>query len=273
MLSLDICIGALGSGAVAETIWRSRMKQAWWWILPVSVWVIYTADHLFDAWKLRGNAVNERHRFHHDHFAPLAILAACASVGALVGAFWYLRDLVIFGGLVVGALAALHVVIAFWGKLKIGKEFSVALIYTFGVWFAPIINRGIHLNPFSVAAVLVFAIAALQNLIMNSIIESDLDHAEGQAFATAVFPHMALRTFVLGTGLLAIFAVPAVWTIIPDGPAVTEATRFAATFILILTAVPAGILWFQRVPFLRRHYRPFAEWVFALGLVTLYFAE
>lgn len=271
MLSLDVCIGAIGSGAVAQTIWRSRMKNAWWWILPLSVWVIYTADHLFDAWKLRGNAVNARHRFHHDHFTLLTTLAGIAALAAFFGAVYYLRDLVVLGGLLVGAFALVHIVLAFWGRVRIGKEVSVAVIYTFGVWYAPVANRTTEINAFAVAAVVVFAVAALQNLFMNSIIEYDLDHAEGQTFATAVLPHHAMRNFIYGLSTLAACAIPAVWLLMPASPALTLSLRVAASFILFLVLAPGAILWLQRFAFFRANYRVFAEWVFAFGLLLLPF--
>lgn len=273
MLSLDVCIGAMGSGAVAQTICRARMRHAWWWILPLSVWVIYTADHLFDAWKLRGKAVNARHRFHHDHFVLLTVLAAIAALAAFLGAVWYLRDLVVLGGLLVGAFAVLHVVLAFWGRVRIGKEFSVAMIYTFGVWFAPIANRDAELNGFFVATVVVFAIAALQNLFMNSIIEYDLDHAEGETFATAVLPHRVLRHFVFVISALATLAIPALWIFPLARPGLTASLQATASFILFLAVVPGAILWLQRFAFFRVHYRLFAEWIFALGLGTLFLSD
>lgn len=270
MLSLDVCIGAMGSGAVAQAIYRSRMKAAWWWILPLSVWVIYTADHLFDAWKLRGNAVNARHKFHHDHFTLLACLAAIAALVSFLGALYYLRDLVVLGGLLVGAFALLHIVLAFWGRVRIGKELSVAVIYTFGVWYAPVANRSTELNVFSVAAVVVFAVAALQNLFMNSIIEYDLDHAEGQTFAAAVLPHHALRHFILGISALAAFAIPVLWLLPSVHSGLTVSLRAAASFILFLAVVPGAILLLQKFAFFRANYRVFAEWVFALGLGLLF---
>lgn len=269
MLSLDVCIGAIGSGAVAQTIFRARMKQAWWWILPLSVWVIYTADHLFDAWKLRGNAVNARHKFHHDHFSLLASLAAIAALASFFGALYYLRDLVVLGGMLVGTFALLHIVLAFWGRVRVGKEVSVAVIYTFGVWYAPMANRTAELNVFTVAAVVAFTVAALQNLFMNAIIEYDLDHAEGQTFATAVLPHHALRNIIYTLSAMAGCVIPALWLFTPANPVLTLSLRAAASFILFLVVVPGAILWLQKFAFFRANYRVFAEWVFTLGLGML----
>ncbi len=269
MLSLDVCIGAMGSGAVAQTICRARMKTAWWWILPLSVWVIYTADHLFDAWKLRGDAVNARHRFHHDHFTALAVLACVAALTAFLGALYYLRDLVVFGGVIAGSFALLHILLAYWGRVRIGKEVSVAVIYTFGVWYAPVANRTAAADLVIIAAVAVFVLAALQNLFMNSIIEYDLDHAEGQTFATALVPHQVLRSFVYTLSLLAAAAIPMAWALELPGIASPLSRRAALSFVLLLVAVPGSILWLQRFAFFRVHYRLFAEWVFALGLLVL----
>ena len=113
MLSIDICIGVIGSGALAASFLHAKMRLVWWVILPAAVWVIYTADHLLDAKKIRKEIVNARHKFHREQFTVLAILAAIVALGCLIAAPLYLSDLVLQGGLSLCLLAALHLALAF----------------------------------------------------------------------------------------------------------------------------------------------------------------
>ena len=109
VLSIDICIGVLGAGALAQSVFESRMKAAWWFLLPISVWVVYTADHLLDALKVGAGSANHRHRFHHRHRKTLTTLAAIAATGSLAVAVIHLRELVILGGFLIGLLALMHI--------------------------------------------------------------------------------------------------------------------------------------------------------------------
>ena len=64
MLSIDVAIGALFSGYFVKIILPFQIHWSYWCILPLSVWIVYTADHLVDALRLKKKSHTKRHLFH-----------------------------------------------------------------------------------------------------------------------------------------------------------------------------------------------------------------
>ncbi|GAB4430000.1 MAG: hypothetical protein OHK0011_12600 [Turneriella sp.] len=264
VLSLDVCAGVLGSAALAKTILQAQMKPCWWLLLPASVWVIYTVDHLFDAHKTGSAAVNPRHKFHSDHFLPLALSAIAMGLGCVGGAFWCLREIVFLGGAFMGTLALTHLALAYWGRIRIGKELSVAVIYTSGIWFAPFLNRRVEVSLEIALAFLIFFLAAVLNLFMNSVIEYSLDDKEQQVYILKTISPKIIRRFVVITAVMSTLA-----GILIASAVLPIAHRWEFTYLMFLCAVPGCILLFERFFRANARYRLPAELSFLAGIALL----
>ena len=88
LLSLDVAVGAMISALFFARILTVSIFPADIVCLGLTVWMIYTVDHLFDARRIKGTASTERHRFHQDHFGVLLPLLALAAAGDLGLAFF-----------------------------------------------------------------------------------------------------------------------------------------------------------------------------------------
>ena len=55
--SLDVVIGALAVGLFAIKLLLVRPNPWWWLVLALSVWVVYTADHLIDGFQQKQNII------------------------------------------------------------------------------------------------------------------------------------------------------------------------------------------------------------------------
>lgn len=268
VLSLDICAGVIGSAAFAQSTLKAAMKPVWWFLLPASVWVVYTADHLLDAHKLGKNAVNIRHKFHEDNFTLLAVLAIAIALLCIVLAFLCFREIVFSGGVLLGFLALFHLSLAYWGKVRFGKEISVAVIYTCGIWFAPFLNRGVALMPVHGIALSLVFLAALLNLFMNAVIELPIDQQEELVFGMQHFSSVWARRMVICISLTASLAI-LIWAAISllhrDAP-----LGIAAYFYLFMICVVPGFILLNEKYFSQnQRYRIPAEWVFLTGVFTL----
>ncbi|EPG64615.1 LA_0991 family prenyltransferase-like protein [Leptospira wolffii] len=266
VLSLDICLGVIGSGALATSVTGAKMKPAWWILLPLSVWVIYTLDHLLDGQKSGTDSVNPRHKFHYDYRKPLIVACSVAALVCAALALLLLREIVLLGGAILAALAFLHLGIARWGRLRFGKEFSVALIYTLGVWFGPLLIVGFRSWAVPVL-LLLFFLGTVLNLVMNSLMEADLDAKEGQVYLlSALSPELAkewtLRLSLLGflTSLLLAAGMR------KFAPGVSVSSSIV---IALICAVPGGILKYSDRFRDSQNYRILGEGVFILGLLPL----
>ncbi|MBN8222461.1 MAG: prenyltransferase [Spirochaetes bacterium] len=269
ILSLDICIGVVGSGALAASLLHADMRLAWWFLLPAAVWVIYTADHLLDARKVRDDFANARHEFHRRHFRVLATLAILTALACFVAAIFFLSDIVVKGGLLLCLMAAFHLGMAFWGKIRFGKEISVAVIYSLGVWFAPYLRRGCSVTGIHMLAFGFFVLAALLNLLMNSIMEYEMDEKEKLRFATGVLSLNRMRIIVVVVSWLASLAI---LVILKYGIKLhVELTVISGfVFLFILCAVPGIIISEEKFYKKNKRYRVQAEWVFSLGMLLLF---
>ncbi|HRP68917.1 MAG TPA: prenyltransferase [Turneriella sp.] len=269
VLSLDIAIGVLGSGAFAKTVLHAPMKGTWWFLLCAAVWVVYTADHLMDARKVGKVAVNVRHKFHVEHFRIIFTTMCIVSLLCAILAWVYLREIIFMGGIVVGIFALFHLILAYWGKVRFGKEISVAVIYAMGVWFAPFLNHRGAIDTLPILFFSFFLLAALLNLFMNSVIEHALDHKENLIFGVRPRFVQNIRKGVIAISFLSVLflCALAIYFFFQTSP-IDAACAF---YVLLLCATPGAILYFDRFFLVRQRYRIAAEWLFAFGLLLLFF--
>jgi len=296
-LSLDVAAGALAGGLLACAASAARMPWAWYLALPLSVWLIYTADHLLDARRIGRNGAPEsfRHRFHYRHFRVLAALWILGAGACGVVVLWGLpRELLIWGG-VLGLLAVFHLAFAQWtGFLYFPRELSVALIYTAGVWFGPLVlagsvggpsdhgagpgpgptgfGAGYGPWPLFVALMGLFFLAAFSNLIVFSLFEREADEREapnslvlrlGEARSIALLWIMA-GLAPLGALWLALRSVE--YVLFGGRAVVDEALFTGAAGLVLLLAVTLPLYVYQsgeryRV---RERYRGLLDGIFLL---------
>src|SRR4051812_9177927 len=80
LLSLDVALGAVISAAFLGRILHVNILPQGFILLGIVVWLIYTADHLLDAWSMREAATSERHRFHQKNFISILIVFLGAGI-------------------------------------------------------------------------------------------------------------------------------------------------------------------------------------------------
>ena len=165
LLSLDVVTGAIVSALFFARVFSVAIRPVGLIALGLTVWIIYTADHLRDAKKIEGQASTERHRFHQVNFKTLVILTGIA--GALdIVAILFIKQQVLEWG-----VALSFVVFAYWigqGSLKFLKEIFIAILYTCGVLLLSVPVSGTKLHVIHYMLIAQFTTTALANLIMFS---------------------------------------------------------------------------------------------------------
>lgn len=141
-LSIEVVIDALAVGVFAVKWLQINPPLVWWPVLAISVWIIYTTDHLIDAWQLRGKSAIARHRFHHTYFRLFIVSIVFLSFGNLfmISALSDIRIVVFGAGLAIIVFAyftALFLKNNF--RIPMPKELIVAFVFVAGIWFAPIL--------------------------------------------------------------------------------------------------------------------------------------
>src|SRR5687768_6879666 len=99
LLSLDVVAGAVVSALFFARVFQVEVRLVGLIALGLTVWIIYTADHLRDASKIVGEASTERHRFHQVHYKKLMFLTMIA-LGLNVVVILFLKPPVLEWGVV-----------------------------------------------------------------------------------------------------------------------------------------------------------------------------
>ena|SRR5688572_29933788 len=92
ILSLDVAAGAVISALFFAQIFNVQIKPYGLLALGLTVWIIYTADHLRDAKKIKHRASTQRHRFHQQYFCSLTVFVGSAILLDAVTIFFIRRQ-------------------------------------------------------------------------------------------------------------------------------------------------------------------------------------
>ncbi|MEM6264077.1 MAG: hypothetical protein AAGI38_16300 [Bacteroidota bacterium] len=205
-LSLDVALGALAGGGMVAKLLGMRPPLVWWIALPLSVWVMYTADHLLDAWRLKGAANTDRHMFHYQYFKPIAIVWLVAFLCCSCVLPWWMPEELIYFGLSMGGVVLLHLGMVWWVGDRVSwffqKEIGVGLIYSLGVWGGPVVlSQEVQALEVGIGF-MQFFLLAMMNLWAFSMYEIETDEQDGHtSFARAVGV-LAIQRLIGGVGVV-----------------------------------------------------------------------
>jgi hypothetical protein len=165
LLSIDIVAGAVAGAAYFAAILNVQVRLYAYVSLALTVWIIYTADHLLDAKKITDVASTERHRLHQRQFASLLVLLIIA-VAANSILIFFIRTPVLYGGIVMAGAVSLYLV--FHSRLYFLKEVAGAVFYCAGLLLPSLIVTDVPLSVLHYTLFVVFFLTALTNLLLFS---------------------------------------------------------------------------------------------------------
>ncbi|MBI1222678.1 MAG: hypothetical protein GC180_08755 [Bacteroidetes bacterium] len=198
-LSLDVAIGAAVMMAFTASFLEVHVDGVYYFLLSLTTWLIYTADHLMDAKNIPHEANTPRHRFHQIHFKM--ILSA-----AIVGVFGFILVVPRDTGVTLFRLAVglsgfilLYFLSLIWARKTqfryVLKEVFIAACYTFGVSFIPVH----HAWPLDLSQYfflfLIFTLA-LSNLFIFSMREMKPDFQDANPSAIRFMGLQVLKTLI-----------------------------------------------------------------------------
>ncbi len=194
ILSLDVAIGAVSSALFFAKIFGVAILPQGLISLGLTVWIIYTADHLLDAKKVQQSAATARHRFHQQHFKVLLMVMI---VALLVDATQVIliRKSVFIEGLLLALIVAIYFLLQ--QRLKFLKEFVGALLYTYGVLLIPLSVRIEVLTPAQMVLMIQFGLTALINLMLFSWFDFQHDARDEQQSFTTTFGERTTKKFIM----------------------------------------------------------------------------
>jgi hypothetical protein len=177
ILSIDVVAGATVSALFFAKIFDVQVRPFGLLALGVTVWGIYTLDHLKDAKKIRHQASTERHRFHQRHFKVLTALL-CAAVLIDIVLVFFIKKKVFEWGIVLAIVVGLYLLVQH--VLRFLKELFIALLYTCGVLLLSLPLTPLKIGWTQYGTIIQFGLVAWINLIMFSWFDQEHDRQDRQ---------------------------------------------------------------------------------------------
>ncbi len=199
ILSLDVVAGAVVSSLFFARLLQAVVEPSELIALALTVWIIYTLDHLRDAMTIPKIASTDRHRFHQKYFRVISLaLIVVAAVDLFM--VWFISEDVFRAGFILGFAVLAYLV--FQRYLKFLKEFFVACLYTTGILLPSLAGHAIAITPIQYLVVAKFLLTALINLLLFSLFDYEEDrHHQQHSFVTWFGPR-STRYGIIFLGLL-----------------------------------------------------------------------
>lgn len=259
ILSIDIAVGAVISALFFARILNVHLLPYGVASLAITVWIIYTADHLRDALVIETTASSQRHRFHQQHFRQLIIMLVVAVVVDLV-LILYARKPVFRWGINLSSIVLIYLVIQRY--LKFLKEVFIAVLYTCGVLLpsVTVTEASLHVPHFLLFTQ--FACVALINLLIFSWYDYETDLADKQRSFATILGKDKTQKIIYAMEL----AVPAIWSYL----FFSNFERLPTTIILVMGLLHLVVLHLFNMPKVQRAgYRLAADAIFFLPIFYL----
>lgn len=256
ILSFDVVAGAVIGALFFGRILGVAISWPELAVLALTVWIIYTLDHLRDATFISDVASTDRHRFHQKYFRRIAATLLVAILTDLL-LLWFIPFSVLMWGLCLWFFVVLYLVLERY--LKFMKEFFVACLYTAGLLLPSLAGEGGEwLVLHSVVAGKYF-VTAWMNLLLFSLIEYNEDRRHQQYSFVTWFGPASTHYGILVLALINVSGGVMVWTF---------DFHLALTFIS-MNVLLVAILLLQK--HLRRHnaYRIAGDAIFFIPLFYL----
>jgi UbiA prenyltransferase family len=177
VLSLDVAAGAVVSALFFGWVFAVHLLPWGLLCLGLSVWIIYTVDHLVDASRTIRPAATARHRFHQRYFSLLSAGLLVAVTGLAVSLL-FVRRPVLYSGLALSIFVLAYILTQRY--LIYLKEVCGGLLYCLGVLLPA---WSLSHEAFSLRDGLIigqFALTVFSNLILFSIIDFRRDVQDHQ---------------------------------------------------------------------------------------------
>lgn len=184
LLSVDVALGSACCALFFAKLLGVHILPYGLISLVLTVWIIYTVDHLLDARKVKASASTPRHRFHQQHFNVLTRVVVLAVIATAVIVF-FLREPVFYSGL---ALVMIVIAYLFVHRfIHFPKEFFIATLYTCGVLLPSITVTVESMRAWPWIIIIQFALIALLNLVIFSWYDAANDRRDGNtSFVTLI---------------------------------------------------------------------------------------
>jgi hypothetical protein len=258
ILSIDIAAGAVVSAMFFAKIFNVQVRSYGLLALGLTVWIIYTIDHLRDAKKIKHRASTLRHRFHQQHFNQLIFWLSLALILDAV-TIYFIRRQVFEWGLILFTAVVVYLVIQQY--LRFLKELFIATLYTAGVLLLSFAAAQLDLSLVHFLLILQFGCIAWTNLLLFSWFDYAFDQQDEQSSFVTIFGHR--KTYYFLNCLFVFNFFLTLLEIVHDGP-------FAPIIILLMMNITLLLIFVFKRSFSKHDvYRLIGDAIFLFPIFFL----
>jgi len=267
-LSLDIVGGALASSVFMAKLWDAQPGHIWYLALGLTVWLLYTGDHVVDAWRHRKKGLREMHQFIFSYRRPILYAMAIFLIVDLFLIFSLLDKEVLKLSLILAVFVFL-----FYGMRHLFRrnrffyipgEVFVLLIYLAGVSLGPMVLRQEWVGTTHLMVVLMMAGILMMNMGIISLYDTRLDSRLGIASLAIVLGKVGCRFVVLISGLM-ILGLSFLQFMVSGNTTISYLGFILAGMALIMLLILYSPSYFRK----NDGYRLMADAVLYLGFLSL----
>ena len=164
-LSLDVACGAMVCASFFSHVLNVQLRPYGLASLGLTVWIIYTADHLLDARKLKQAASSQRHRFHQKRFRELSIVLIMAILIDFSLVLFVRKPILDWG---VGLSLIVLMYLFFQQRLALFKELVISLLYSAGILLPAMSLTSVTISYEIIILITFFTLTAFINLVLFS---------------------------------------------------------------------------------------------------------
>jgi 4-hydroxybenzoate polyprenyltransferase len=193
-LSIDVALGAVCCAAWFAKGFQAQLRPYAYITLGLTVWAIYTTDHLIDASKIKHDASTHRHRFHQKHFKVLIACLVLAVIADFVLLF-FIKLKVLYAGLALFLIVVVYLSVNRW--LSFVKEFVIAAVYCSGVLLPALVQKEAPLTVSDFLWIACFFFTTIINLILFSGYDIHSDRADSNNSFVLTFGEVSTRKVLI----------------------------------------------------------------------------
>lgn len=243
--SIDIAFGAVFSSRLLYFVIGTKPSPTLDVILGITVWLIYTLDHLIDARSIKDEAQSFRHRLHQLYFTPIFIIwVMILCLNAFLTLIYLAPELLLPGVSLLIFVIVHHLLNRFYpGQfLLFGKEVRIATGYVLGLSLGPVaLSPQLDLS-FFLVLISLFCLAMI-NLLFFALNEKEADKIDALPGIAQYYDRPAIRRIIDRLALVCLFIV----LILAFYKPVREVVLCSMLILTMLVAIVLSVRHFDKL--------------------------
>lgn len=257
IISTDVALGAVVSSLFFSRIMNADVRPLAYAALGLTVWIVYTIDHLLDAKRLTVTASTQRHEFHQQNFNVMIALVVVAMIADGFAVLSIRRSL-LAAGVLLSFIIVFYLLLQRY--LSPFKEFFGGILYTAGV-ILPATLFGVEVNTRPHLLLIVhFSFVVWMNLFLFSLFDQVHDKSNNYVSFTTKMGEAKTKFVIV---ILFLFSI-LLWVYQLNN------NEWYAASILLLMSVVLFIIFLKKESLASNElYRFLGDAVFLLPLVYI----